>query len=109
MPNIRGGMSLALGDDHGSRREANRFANRSMLESIGGPTVGLIEDVGKLGAFGSNSLGYLFGIVEDPHFNRSDFRRLRRSIPFQNLPGIQQAINEVEAYGGTVFHWPAPR
>jgi hypothetical protein len=108
LPNIRGVASFVAQDDKSGRREASRFANRSVMESIGGPTFGAIEDAGKLAALSSGGLGYMFGIVEDPHFNRSDFRRARRFIPFQNIPVVQQILNEGERYGGTIFDWPVP-
>lgn len=109
LPNVRAGVSRLAQDDRDGQREAARFANRGVFESLLGPTAGAVEDFGKLGSFGTGSLGYLFGINDDPHFNRSDFRRGRRFIPFQNAPGVQQILNYGEAEVGSIFDWPAPR
>jgi adenylate kinase family enzyme len=60
------GASMIAQDDRTGRREASRFANRSIMEATLGPTAGLIEDAGKLGALTTGSIGYLFGVAEDP-------------------------------------------
>ena len=109
LPNIRGGMSLIAGDDRGGRNEAARFTNRHWTEALGGPTVGLIGDVARTTGFASQGLGSVFGITEPPDFNRSDFKRARRIVPFQNVPVIQQIISEGERQLGTLYDWPNPK
>jgi hypothetical protein len=109
LPNIRGTASYLAGDDTGGRRESARFAQRGMFESVLGPTFGLAEDVVRAGSMLTGMADSYIGSGEAPNFNRSDFRKIKRLLPFQNAPGVQQLINEYEAHVGTVFDWPDPK
>lgn len=109
LPNIRGGMSMAAGDDTGGRRESARFSNRHWSEATLGPTVGLLGDVVSVGGVLTGMADSYISSGEAPNFNRSDFRKAKRLMPMQNAPIIQQFINEGERYMGNVFDWPDPK
>ena len=109
LPNIRGGISLAMGDDPGQGRGTARFQSRGVFESVFGPTAGLLEDVKGTAAFVSGVGDQFLGGTEGSKFNRSDFRRAKRLLPGSNAPIVQQMINEGEAYLGTIYDWPSPR
>lgn len=109
LPSIRGTMSLVAQDDRGGRREAARFQNRSVLEAVGGPTVGLIEDAAKLGGLASQGIGSVIGLTEAPTLNRADYKKATRFIPWGNVPGIQQILNEGQRQVGNIYDWPDPK
>ena len=110
LPNIRGGISNVLGDDPGvGRKGASRFANRGVFESAFGPSAGMIEDFAKVGSFVTGFGDAYLGSNEGATFNRSDFCRVRRLLPGQNAPILQQMLNEGEAQMGTIFDWPNPQ
>jgi len=108
LPNVRGGMSHLLRDENKEKGSA-RFQNRGAFESVFGPTAGLFEDTMKFGSFVTGLGDQYLGSGEAPNFNRSDFRKAKRLIPFATAPGLQQLMNEGEAYMGTVFDWPEPK
>lgn len=55
-------------------KRVSRFASRNWLDAFLGPTAGALNDYGKV-----------IGASINGEFSESDFRALRRSIPFQNL------------------------
>lgn len=109
LPNIRSGMSTMFFDTAGSRKDAARFASRSMFEATLGPSVGLVEDAKSVVKFGAWNIGAALGTNDPDLPARSDFRKARRLIWGQNVPVIQQIINEGEARLGTIYDWPAPK
>ncbi len=64
--------NIGIGAMTGKR--VSRFASRNFLDAFLGPTAGALGDYGKV-----------IGAAIDGEFSESDFRALRRSIPFQNL------------------------
>lgn len=107
LPNLRGGMSRAFGDEKAG--ESSRFKNRGVFESVFGPSVGLMEDTAKLGSFMTGYADSYLGSGEAPNFNRSDFRKFKRMTIGGNAPVVQQIVNEGEKYMGNIFDWPEPK
>lgn len=70
----------------GISQPASRYASRSALDSMVGPTFGLSGDI--LKAFGAATDGY--------EWSDSDTRTLRRLIPGQNLSFIRQGFDKLE-------------
>ncbi len=64
----------------------SRFASRGLLAQVGGPTAGLLEDVG------SAARGFVQGDLV-----QSDFHRLRRLVPAQNHFLLRALLDKVEA------------
>lgn len=108
LPNIQGLASLAAGDEKDARSGASRFGQRTPFDAALGPSASLITDIAALGAFTTGGLAYGAGLNPEWSMSRSDFARVRRMVPLQNAPFVQQIINWGHQNVGTVFDWPDP-
>ena len=89
-------------DDPNKAKEASRFKNRSVFDAVGGPTVGLANDVLK-------GVPALAKVLTGQKVNRGDYRSGERLIPGQNIPYVQMLTNSFEKYVGDVHSWPNPK
>tara|TARA_R110000772_G_scaffold24711_2_gene64929 strand:- start:667 stop:5916 length:5250 start_codon:yes stop_codon:yes gene_type:complete len=71
----------------GVEQPAARFAARSLLDNLAGPTYGSLLE-------GTLRVGNAFSAEDE--WKESDTRALRRLLPFQNLMILRQALDEVE-------------
>ena len=81
-------MRIPLGVDE----PVSKFAHRSVLNDLLGPTAGRVQDVAKVMSALSK------GEIKD-----SDIRAIRRMIPYQNLFYIRKLLNEVEEAAAEEF------
>ena len=94
--------ALTLFDDKAALKETSRFKNRSVADTLGGPTLGLLNDT--IGA--TKALGK---IVTGQKLGRGDYRAAERIIPGQNIPYIQVLGNTAEREIGDLYSWPNPQ
>lgn len=73
--------------------QSSRTRNRAAVDVLFGPSVGLVNDT-------FTAFGVLDGEVE-----RHEVKALRRLSPFQNMPILQQVLNEGEAQLGNIYVW----
>lgn len=71
----------------GASQPASRFASRSQLEAMLGPT---------FGSFASTVLQVTAAGTDANEWKESDTRALRRLLPYQNLMIIRQALDKIE-------------
>jgi hypothetical protein len=64
----------------------SRYASRGVLESLLGPTTGIVND-----------LAQITGAAATGEWTEADTRAARRMFPYQNLLGLKQAIDATEA------------
>lgn len=91
-----------------------RNKNKSPLEVVLGPSAGLPGDILSTAQMAGKLFSYearkLYGMPTphgvDPRVTRQDVQTLRRVIPFQNAPILQQVLNEGERRIGAAWHWP---
>lgn len=94
--------ALTLFDDKAALKEASRYKNRSVADTIGGPTLGLVND-------GIGAANTLKKIVTGQRIGRSDYRSAERLIPGQNIPYVQLIGNTFEREVGDMYSWPNPQ
>ena len=70
----------------GINAPASRYASRSILDSMAGPTFGLMGTVAQVAG----------GISGQREWDKSDTRALRRLIPGQNLSILRQGLDKIE-------------
>jgi hypothetical protein len=68
---------------------ASRFASRSILGAVAGPTGSTIESV-------ASALGTANSALTGREVTKADVRAIRRTIPFQNLIGMRFLFDAVE-------------
>lgn len=78
--------NLGLRPLFGVSAPASRYASRSMLDSLVGPTFGLAGDVTKI----------MNASTSQHEWTESDVRAVRRLIPGQNLSFIRQGFDQIE-------------
>ncbi|MCP4475353.1 MAG: hypothetical protein GY821_12475, partial [Gammaproteobacteria bacterium] len=71
----------------GARSPSSRFASRSQLEGLLGPT---------FGSFAGTSLKVLSAGTQDREWDEKDTRTLRRLLPYQNLMLFRQVLDKIE-------------
>lgn len=71
----------------GARSPSSRFASRSQLEGLLGPT---------FGSFAGTSLKVLSAGTQDREWDEKDTRTLRRLLPYQNLMLFRQVLDQIE-------------
>jgi len=98
---LRSGAQWAFGDDASSNKIPARFRSKTTLEAIGGPTVGLVENL-----VDTSVTGFNLTFDRDAKFRRSDFNSARSLVPFQNAPIVRQIINEGRDAYGSAYDWP---
>lgn len=96
-PSLQSGLEYAFGDV-----DKKQTRDSSLLSALGVPTINLIEDIGRVG------FSDVPNLMTEGELTRSGFRRVRGLVPFNNVPVIQQVINEYQREVGTVFDWPEP-
>lgn len=106
LPSIQGAMSMVAQDEKVLRSGSARYMHRTVAESIGGPTVGLIEDAAKFASFGTGFGRWMIGMNESFKPTSGDFARAQRFVPFGNALPVQQLINTGRQKLGTAFDWP---
>ncbi len=89
-------------DDPTKAKEASRFKGRSLPDAIGGPTIGLANDVLK-------GVPAALKLMTGQKVQRGDYRSAERLIPGQNIPYVQMLTNSFEKYVGDVHSWPNPK
>ncbi len=94
-PSIQSGLEYAFGDVGNKSSRST-----SLLSALGVPTINLIDDLGHLG------FSDLPKLVSEGELTKAGFRRARGLVPFQNVPVVQQTINEFQREVGTIFDWP---
>lgn len=102
LPSPKRAMSFAFGDDPAKLKEASRYRNRSAIDAVGGPTLGLANDA----VAAASTLGK---VVTGQRITRGDYRASERIIPGQNIPYIQFMTNAFERHVGDVYSWPNPK
>ncbi|PCH98507.1 MAG: hypothetical protein COB84_01970 [Rhodobacteraceae bacterium] len=70
----------------GINAPASRYASRSILDSMAGPTFGLMGTVAQVAG----------GISGEREWDKSDTRALRRLLPGQNLSILRQGLDKIE-------------
>jgi hypothetical protein len=85
--------ALTIFDDKNKLKEASRFKNKSVADTLGGPTVGLANDV-------IDATKGLKKILTGGKLTRGDYRAGERLIPGQNVPYIQILGNTFERHVG---------
>ena len=71
----------------GASQPSSRFASRSQLEGLLGPT---------FGSFGETTLKVLSAGTQDRDWTDSYTRTLRRLLPYQNLMILRQGFDKIE-------------
>ncbi len=71
----------------GASQPSSRFASRSQLEGLLGPS---------FGSFGETTLRVLSAGTQDREWTDSDTRALRRLLPYQNLMILRQGFDKIE-------------
>ncbi len=85
------GVNPLLGTSKGN----NRFSSRGVVGSFMGPSFGLAEDlVAVTGAAASGELG------------RNELEKLRRMVPFQNVPYLAWMFDQIENGAGSAMGLP---
>jgi hypothetical protein len=79
----------------GADKPSSRFASRSALDQVLGPTVGKVGDLLKITSAAGRA-----------DWNESDSHALRRVQALQNVFWLRGAINQVEAAGNNAFGIP---
>jgi hypothetical protein len=97
------GMQKAFGDEPSKIKEASRFRNRSVADSLLGPTAGLVNDSLVTAA---PTMGK---VLTGQKITRGDFRGTERLIPGQNIPYVQYFTNAFERHVGDIYSWPNPK
>lgn len=64
---------------------ATRYVNRNYLETLLGPTAGLVQDVGEL-----------VGPLSQGDVTQADVKKMRRMMPFQNALGVRYLYDSLE-------------
>jgi len=90
-------------DDKQKLKEASRFKNRSAIEAVGGPTLGLANDLF------INAPAAFSKYVTGKPVSRGDYKSVERLIPGQSLPFIQTLGNTLEREIGDSYSWPNPK
>ena len=64
---------------------ASRYMSRNYLETLLGPTAGLVQDIGELA-----------GPLSERNLTQSDIHKIRRMTPFQNTLGVRYLFDLME-------------
>ena len=112
LPTVHGTLGAVLhkttGLGDGKTTEGSRrFQSSGIVQAMGGPTAGALDDA-RAGLTGlSHIFQYMSGMQDaNKPFERKDFNSARRLIPGQNLPVLQQMINAGEQHLGSALGWP---
>ena len=79
----------------GVEQPASRYASRTVLESLLGPTYGSLAQQG---------FRAISSVTSGDDFTKSDLRNLRRLIPYQNLSGFRVGVDKIEESIGEQFN-----
>lgn len=79
----------------GTSKTSNRFAARNVTGSIAGPTFGLVQDL--IDVTGSAVSG---------NFDRTQLEKLRRMVPYQNVPYLAWMFDQMENATGDALGLP---
>lgn len=78
---------------------SSRLKNRGVIDTLAGPSAGLIEDT----AGAATAFKHL---LQNGEISRNDWKTARRILPGQNAwIGIQQTLNEGEKQVGHIYDW----
>lgn len=101
-------QGLSAEERQAEEKASGKTAGVNTFGILFGPTVGKIQDA--VGVMGTAAHG-IDSMISDTEFKpkRSDFNELRRMVPFQNVPVIQQIINYGASHVGSIYDWPEPK
>lgn len=82
----------------GTSKTNNRFAARNVTGSLAGPSFGLLQDMIDVTAAASSG-----------QFDRTQLEKVRRMIPYQNVPYLAWMFDQMEEGAGNAMGLPAKR
>jgi hypothetical protein len=91
---LRGGMAWLSGD--ADRTEARKVRDIGLGGALLGPAAGMAEDVVKTVQAGAR-------YADGGTITRSDLRRFQHLMPYNSVPGIQQALNAVSDFSASAM------
>jgi len=82
----------------GTSKTNNRFAARNVTGSLAGPSFGLLQDMIDVTAAASSG-----------QFDRTQLEKVRRMIPYQNVPYLAWMFDQMEEGAGNAMGLPAKK
>jgi hypothetical protein len=80
-------------------KPATRYINRNHLETLLGPTAGIVQDAGEL----------IQSVSSHGNMTQGDLNKIRRHIPFQNALGFRYLFDAIQEGTGDVLGLPEKR